>query len=139
MYLTRLVYTSTVTSTFNQDSVEQILLKAREHNKLNNITGMLCFSSSFFLQCLEGSRSAVNKTYHKILNDNRHSRIVLLEYDEIYQREFDDWSMGYIPESALTESANLKHSGNKLFSPYEMSGKSAHAMLLSLKDAVPTL
>ena len=114
MYLTRLVYTSTVTSTFNQDSVEQILLKAREHNALNNITGMLCFSSNFFLQCLEGSRSAVNKTYHKILNDNRHSRIVLLEYEEIYQREFDDWSMGYIPESSLTESANLKHSGNKL-------------------------
>lgn len=134
MFLTRLVYASSITEDFNCDDIENILSCARKHNTKNNVTGMLCFNRKYFLQCLEGSRTNVNNAYHKILNDKRHSRIVLLDYKEITKREFSNWSMGYMPESSLTAPTSLKFSGKNEFSPYEMSGESAHQMMLELKD-----
>jgi len=139
MYLTRLVYTSTISGDFKSDDIEVILEEARHHNNKANVTGMLCFNRKYFLQCLEGSRSAVNKTYHKILNDKRHSNIIMLDYKEIDFREFSNWSMGYLPESSLTEPINLKYSGNRDFSPYDMTGDSAHLMMLALKDSLPAI
>ncbi len=138
MYLARLVYTSTISKGFNAGDIEEILETARINNTKNNITGMLCFSSNYFLQCLEGSRRKINNTYHKILNDPRHEEIIMLDYNEISAREFSMWAMGYMPESSLTTPLNLKYSGTPEFSPYEMSGESAHKMMLELRNVVPT-
>lgn len=88
------------------------------------------------MQCLEGSRAQVNKIYHQILNDQRHEDILLLDYSEIFEREFGDWSMGYIPEMNLTTPINLKYSVQAKFDPYGMSGGSAHKLLLSLRNVV---
>lgn len=133
MFLTRLVYASSISDNFSCDDIEHILAEAREHNKENNVTGMLCFDNKHFLQCLEGSRLNVNNTYYRILNDKRHCQVIILDYKEIPMREFSDWSMGYLPESGLTASLNLKYSGSAEFSPYDMSGDGAHLMLLELK------
>lgn len=69
MFLTRLVYASTISESFTPDDIESILIAARKNNIKTNVTGILCFNRKYFLQCLEGSRTAVNKTYHHILND----------------------------------------------------------------------
>ena len=134
MFLTRLVYASTISKDFNCDDIERILSIARKNNEKNSVTGMLCFNRKYFLQCLEGSRTNVNMAYHKILNDSRHSHIVLLDYKEIDMREFSNWTMGYMPDSNLTAPINLKYSGKGEFMPYEMSGESAHQMMLALKE-----
>jgi len=138
MFLVRLVYTSTISENFHHNDITGILETAREQNKKNNVTGLLCFNRKLFLQCLEGSRTNVNQTYHRILNDPRHSDIIMLDYREISEREFDTWSMGYVPESSLSAPVNLKYSGTPDFSPYDMSGESAHKLLFALKDSVPT-
>ena len=138
MYLVRLVYTSTISDDFTDEDIERLMTSARKHNTKNGVTGLLCFNRNLFLQCLEGSRTAVNGSYHRILNDPRHRNVIMLDYKEIIEREFDKWSMGYVPESSLTVPVNLRYSGNSVFGPYEMSGESAHRMLLSLKDSVPT-
>lgn len=101
------------------------------------MTGLLCFNNKF-LQCLEGSRQAVNDTYHHILNDDRHSNIIMLNYTEIIVREFEQWSMGYMPQSSMTSPITLKHSGTPNFAPYEMSGESAHCLMLALKESIRT-
>ena len=137
MLLTRLVYTSTVTNYFRPEDIENILLKARKHNESADITGVLSFHRRYFLQCLEGSRENINETYHRILNDKRHSRITILSYEQINVREFSDWSMAYIPESSLTKPVNLSYSGSSEFNPYDMSGESACQMLVSLKKLLP--
>lgn len=137
MYLVRLVYASRVVRPLDDGDLEQILHSARENNKDAAITGMLCFHRKFFLQCLEGSRSEVNRVYQHILNDKRHTEIVILDYQEIVSREFDEWAMGYMPESTLTESINMKYSGTKEFTPFEMLGESCHQMMIELKDTVP--
>lgn len=139
MYLARIVYTSTVTEGFNVNDIETILETARKNNTKENITGMLCFNSQYFLQCLEGSRKRINKVYHKILNDERHKDIIMLDYKEISMREFSQWSMGYLPESSLTAPLNIRYSGTREFTPYEMSGESAHKMMIELRDIVPTV
>lgn len=139
MYLVRLVYVSTISEGFSSNDIEDILEIARTKNKAKNITGLLCFSRNIFLQCLEGSRSNVNEAYHRILNDPRHMKIIMLDYKEIIEREFGEWSMGYIPESCLTAPVNLKYSGNDLFNPYEMSGESTQRLMVELKNTVPTI
>ena len=139
MFLTRILYASTVTEQFKPNDIEDILSKARKNNEKADITGMLCFSSKYFLQCIESSRTNVNVLYHKILNDKRHSNIVLLDYNEISEREFYDWSMSYVPNAKITTAINLKYSESSVFDPYQMSGNSAHKMMLELRDVLITV
>lgn len=139
MFMTRIIYTSTVTDKFKPNDIEDILTTARKYNDKNAITGLLVFNSKTFLQCLEGSRIDVNSTYNRILSDPRHRDVILLDYRDIDEREFDTWSMGYVPSSSLTTDVNIKYSATRNFNPYHMSGKSVHGLLLSLKDAVPTI
>ncbi|NOH61660.1 BLUF domain-containing protein [Vibrio sp. RE88] len=136
MFLVRLVYTSTITKGITESDIQNILDVARKNNSLVDVTGLLLFNRNYFLQCLEGSRAQVNKIYHQILNDPRHENILLLDYSEITEREFSDWSMGYIPEVNSTMPINLKYSACSKFEPYNMSGPSAHKLLLSLRDVV---
>lgn len=133
MYLVRLIYKSKVREGFDPKDIETILNKARVNNAKKNVTGLLCFNKKHFLQCLEGSRKVVNDVYHKILNDERHSDIILLNYSEIEEREFDEWSMAYMPQSSLTSPLNLKYSGTPNVDPYEISGESAYRLICALK------
>lgn len=138
MHLVRLVYTSTICNGFGSSDVESIILSARTKNAANDITGLLCFNSNIFLQCLEGSREKVNLLYQRILHDERHKNVIMLSYEEIIEREYSDWSMGYVPDSSLTQHVNLKYSGNKIFDPYTMSAKSSHRLMCDLKKTIPT-
>ena len=136
MFLVRLIYASKISSGFGPEDIESILQSARTYNVKTNVTGMLCFSNEYFLQCLEGSRTAVNNTYQQILNDKRHHNVIMLNYIQIPEREFETWSMGYVPQSQLTELLNLKYSGNIDFNPFKMSGESAHLLMLALKTSI---
>lgn len=136
MFLVRLIYASKISSGFGPKDIENILQSARTYNVKTNVTGMLCFSNDYFLQRLEGSRTAVNNTYQQILNDKRHQNVIMLNYTQIPEREFEKWSMGYVPQSKLTESLNLKFSGSIDFNPFKMSGESAHLLMLALKDSI---
>jgi hypothetical protein len=59
---------------------------------------------------------------------------MMLDYQEITEREFEKWSMGYIPESSLTAPIIFKYSGTTIFEPYKMTGKSAYMLMTSLRD-----
>jgi hypothetical protein len=133
MFLKRLIYVSTITDKFGPSSLEDILKAGRRNNTRNGITGLLCFKNKYFIQCLEGSRKEVNETYNRIMVDERHSDVVLLEYSDINSREFNDWCMGYIPTSKVTEPLILKFSKSNDFNPYDMSNTSAFMLLLEFK------
>lgn len=139
MFLVRLVYASTISKGNTESDISQILDTAKQHNASVDVTGALLFNRNYFLQCLEGSRLRVNEIYHRILNDRRHQNILLLDYREISEREFGDWSMGYIPEVAMTTPINMKYSVSKQFDPYSMSGESAYKLLLHLSQVVKTV
>ena len=135
MFLVRLVYTSQTTDQFKTASIEKILDTARRENARSDISGVLYFNRKYFLQCLEGSRSAVNETYHRILKDPRHTNVALLDYNEISAREFDSWTMGFLPELREISPLVKKFSGSANFDPYKMSGSSCMQLLTSLQAA----
>ncbi|PMG04394.1 blue light sensor protein [Vibrio breoganii] len=138
MVLTRLIYISTLSPTCDSHTLDDILATSRKYNQQSHLTGLLSHNNKYFLQCLEGSRQAVNSTYNRILEDERHGNVQILYFQEIHTRVFGDWSMGDIPESYLTALINLQFSGTPDFNPYEMSGESAFQMLLELKQRLPS-
>lgn len=139
MFLVRLIYASTISEEFSTEDMDQILSAARTNNAKADVTGLLCFNRNYFLQCLEGGRSAVNKVYQSILNDSRHKDIVILNYNEVAKRDFTEWKMGYIPENQITDRVNMMYSRERRFNPYEMHGESAHQFLVELSKDLPTV
>lgn len=96
MSYTQLIYVSDLRDK-NQDEGElsNILESAVRHNTEDDITGMLLYSDGNFLQVLEGNKEAVQKTYDRIHLDPRHKNILLLTEEEVDERHFTNWSMGY--------------------------------------------
>ncbi len=139
MYLVRLIYTSRVTrdnNAFGPNDIDDILQTSKRNNKKSHITGLLCFNRKYFLQCIEGSREQVNRTYNKILQDKRHHDVIMLGYEEINERSFNDWDMGFIAESSFTKEMITRFTPTSDFDPYNMNARSALLMLESLKGII---
>lgn len=134
MYLVRLIYASQIPVALNKKDIEAILVSSRANNEPNNVSGSLIYSNNYFLQCLEGSRINVNQLYHKILLDKRHHDPTILKYEEISKREFDKWTMGYIPPAKISGELVIKFSGERAFNPYSMSGEACYLFLKELKN-----
>lgn len=139
MFLVRMVYCSKISDQFTAADIDLILKKARDNNHKKHVSGLLCFNRKYFLQCLEGGRQSVNEIYRKILNDPRHENIIILNYHEIVHRDFEQWSMAYLPEIKLTDEVNLKYSGAPNFDPYSMHVESAYKLMLDIRKNIPTV
>ena len=139
MFLVQLVYVSKAQNSLNDHDIEDILTLSKVNNEKQAITGLLSFNHRYFLQCIEGSRSTVNDTYQRILNDPRHSDVVILSYEAIDYRYFGGWSMAYVPSSSLTQEMILTYGSTKEFNPYKMSGESALLLLSELAEHIPTV
>ncbi len=94
MTLLQIIYASDLSGS-NESELSTILNASVRNNEKNEITGMLIYKNSRFLQVLEGKKEAVLETYERISKDPRHQNIVLLLKDEIESRDFQDWSMGF--------------------------------------------
>lgn len=96
MVLARLIYSSFASGPITANDLRDILESARRFNSLFNITGMLCYGDKRFMQYLEGERTLVNQLYRKILLDERHKEVMILDYADIEKPIYKDWSMGFI-------------------------------------------
>lgn len=90
-----LIYTSYAIEPFDEPKLIELLKKARENNRLLDITGMLLYVNGKFMQVLEGKRQTVKDLYSHISNDVRHKRVTTLLEGESPNRIFDRWSMGF--------------------------------------------
>ena len=136
MFLVSLIYTSEMTGTMD---FMDILEVSRASNERDGITGVLLFCNNNVVQCLEGSREAVNKTYVRIVQDKRHQNPLLVDYRMLSTRSFSGWSMGYVPESSITQPTLLKYSVSQDFEPRLLSGESCLRMLAELTHKVDTV
>lgn len=91
--LTRLLYISDVAEIFEFSDLQSILEKAQKNNPALDVTGFLVMASKRFLQVIEGPAENVNLLFRKIIRDSRHADCRLIEYTEIADRLFDQWSM----------------------------------------------
>src|SRR5262245_17373729 len=90
-----LIYVSSATRLLSEEELLNLLQLSRSNNEQIEITGMLLYKGGNFMQVIEGPEEAVTALYQKILQDPRHTGIMLLSKEPLKERQFPDWSMGF--------------------------------------------
>lgn len=90
-----LTYLSVATAPLEASGLEELLRVSRERNTASAITGMLLYVDEQFIQTLEGERRAVEATMERIVADPRHHQVDVTLVEELAERQFLDWSMGF--------------------------------------------
>jgi hypothetical protein len=129
--LVRLLYASRAVDA-KPEAIETILAQSRQFNPTSGITGILCYGGGIFLQAIEGGRNAVSDLYGHIQKDVRHKDVVLLHYEEIYERRFGGWTMGQVNMEKINSSILLKYAEKPELDPYSTSGTVSMALLEEL-------
>jgi hypothetical protein len=95
-----LTYFSTAVDAFDVDRLEELLAISRSNNHRAGLTGMLLYAGGHFIQTLEGPAEVVDATYTRIEADPRHRDVFITLREEIGDRAYPDWSMGFEQLSA---------------------------------------
>ena len=133
--LCQLVYISRITSTglSSPSTLNDISEIAIERNQTDEITGILCYGNGYFFQCVEGSEQALTNLKNRLLADERHKDMEILDFSAIDERRFSSWSLRSITlERWMTRDPELK----KLmpFKPYSWSVDEWHRFLDILQN-----
>lgn len=92
--LKRIKYASRFARPMSQADIDELALQCVRNNTEKEITGVLMTSGDLFFQVLEGPPDAVDSTLEKIVQDPRHTDVlVLAEELSIRERLFPQWSM----------------------------------------------
>ena len=89
------VYSSVQSVEFSPEDIAELLDIARTNNAKLGITGMLLYDKGAFFQLLEGPISVVCPLLEKIQKDERHEHFVKIIQEDITERDFSEWTMGY--------------------------------------------
>ncbi len=125
----RMLYVSRATGPQTTTVTSSILMKAREHNRAQGITGVLCQGQGLYLQVLEGHRSVLNRLYARIVADRRHHDVELLLIEETEQRRFAQWSMALVALDVQDPMVQMNHPE---FDPYSAPGAAVLRMVEEL-------
>lgn len=134
--LYRLVYYSMVTIADDDEALDSAISSILAASRINNprveVTGALMFNSGCFGQILEGPLAAVEATFERIQQDDRHSEVTLLGFDQVPDRAFPSWSMGYVGKS-LRDADRFGLVGHDSgFDPAKMTGAALFETLVQL-------
>lgn len=134
--LHRLVYYSRNRLTGDAEAVARnftgILAKSQDNNARVGVTGALMFNAGCFAQVLEGPQAAVEDTFERIQQDERHGEVSLLAFGPAPARSFPNWSMGYVGASEADAARYGAIGGESGFDPSRMTGERLHQLLVDL-------
>lgn len=68
--------------------------------------------------------------------DPRHKNLLILKYEEVSERHWNDWSMGFASASSANRALFLKHSMQSVFNAFGMTGDAALSLLTDLSSHV---
>lgn len=114
-------------------SLNQILAVSNRNNEKANLTGALIFDRVWFMQILEGDREALSRTLSRLMTDDRHDAVTLMEARPITQRLFANWWMG-AAGLGNGDQALLARCGLGKFDPRVMTGEQAVALAVALAE-----
>lgn len=92
--LSQLVYVSNRKPSCTEAEIEKILASCKKNNPTLNITGVLLYSDTKFIQLVEGDAKTIMSLYEKIKTDPRHGNPMMISYGPIQQKSFPSWHMG---------------------------------------------
>jgi len=108
--LRTLVYGSFASLDFTRSDLERLHDQAAERNRENEITGVLLFNGTHFLQLIEGRPDAIEELMDRIRRDSRHVGVEVEHDDSADKRYFPDWALGLVHVRGLP-SAELTADG----------------------------
>ncbi len=93
--LCQLIYLSHITATglSNSSTLNDIAEVANKLNKIDDITGILCYGNGYFFQCVEGTEQALTNLKNRLLVDDRHKDLKIFDFSAIDERRFEGWSL----------------------------------------------
>ncbi len=103
--LSTLIYRSRLTAGFSPEHLPLLVSKSQQKNENSQVTGVLLFDGTHFLQVLEGPLESVNWLYSIICNDPRHDSVVELMRDYAPRRRFNNLGMELIDLRKAEQSA----------------------------------
>ena len=103
----RLLYISDSTIGDNTGKLDDILGEAIIGNHNNGLTGLLWSTDKKFAQVIEGDEAKINQLLENLEKDLRHSNIDIVDYCDIEEREFGNWSMRFPDNDPLFEVFEL--------------------------------
>jgi hypothetical protein len=92
----------------------------------------LLFDELWFVQILEGEREAVSATLRRIIDDERHANLTIMDARPIEQRLFGNWWMGLSFLRGDMSALYLKHGIGERLDPRRISGDQALALAVDL-------
>ncbi|MGM0551957.1 MAG: BLUF domain-containing protein [Bacteroidota bacterium] len=93
--LIHIVYVSFSSKPLSNQELNELLTTIRKKNSANEITGLLLYNNSTFIQVIEGAEETLHRVFEKIRKDVRHTNVVILMEEPIQQRTFPGWYMGF--------------------------------------------
>ena len=113
-------------------AVDGILAVSRRNNGREGVTGALMFNAGCFAQVLEGPQEALEATFERIQQDERHGDVMLLSFGPASGRAFSAWSMGYVGVSPAARARFSQIAGASGFDLADLTGERQFETLLEL-------
>ena len=97
MRLKSLLYASVSSLAAGEEDREiaRIVEVSRARNATHGVTGALIYTRARFAQILEGPADAFDEIMARILRDDRHRQVTVVDVCRAHRRRFADWSLCY--------------------------------------------
>jgi len=115
--------------------LNEIMDAANRNNERHGITGALLFDTLWFVQILEGERETVSATFRRIMVDERHDAVTLMDVRPVEKRLFGNWWMGLSFLRGDNGAQFARHGVGARLNPRIMTGEQTVALALDLAGA----
>lgn len=92
--LSQLIYVSNRSENCTEKEIQKILVSCEKNNPPLNITGVLLYSDTKFIQLVEGRYDTILGLYDKLKTDGRHEQVRMISCGPIEEKAFPSWHMG---------------------------------------------
>ena len=123
----RLVYASVAHPDLKLSELDSVIRVSERNNARDGVSGALICAEGCFLQILEGNRRQLSHTFARILRDERHSHVCLIEFAESEERQFSTWAMRHL---SFQPDQLHKAVGMREFDPLNWTAKQCYAFFL---------
>jgi hypothetical protein len=112
-----------------------IMDASNRNNERDDITGALLFDTLWFVQILEGERAAISATLRRIIADERHDSVTVMDARPVDKRLFGNWWMGLGMLRGDNAALYAKHGLAAKLDPRKVTGDQTVAVALDLATA----
>lgn len=117
------------------DDLNAILAASQRNNEKAGITGALIFDTMWFIQILEGERTAVSGALRRIMSDARHDELVIMDCRPAAERLFGNWWMGLAMLRGDNGALFARHGIGARLDPRGLSGDQIVALAKDLASS----